>query len=167
MNPQRIVNLVGAMALSLTDEIATRTEALTPRDEPAAAIAIIGRSPAVTIRALSVDLGRSHAATVRLVDRLAADQLVVRRKSPLDGRAVELRLTADGELVHQRILAARHDRLGEILAALTETDRTYLGSIAEKVLVAIATGNRMTGKMCRLCDAEQCRTCPIDAVRCA
>lgn len=166
MKTERLLNLVGAMALTLSDEIVGRANALAPRDEPAAAIALIGRSPGVTIRALSVDLDLSHAATVRLVDRLALDEIVTRQKSAADGRAVELRLTPRGSEIYRAILQGRESRLSEALASISDEERDVLGRIAEKILVTMARDNVGTSRMCRLCDVEQCRTCPIDAVRC-
>ena len=47
-----------------------------------------------------------HHSTVGLVDRLAGRGLLRRSPSALDGRKVELRLTAKGEKVIQRLSAA-------------------------------------------------------------
>lgn len=165
MKTQRLTNLVGAMALTLSDEIVGLADALAPRGEPAAAIALIGRSSGVSIRALSMDLDLSHAATVRLVDRLALDQIVTRQRSIADGRAVELQLTTLGAEIYQQILNRRETRIIEVLAELSSDEKEILGKVSEKILVAIASGNARTSKMCRLCDVAQCRVCPIDAVR--
>ncbi|MFC3282146.1 MarR family winged helix-turn-helix transcriptional regulator [Litchfieldella rifensis] len=162
MKPERLQNLVGALALRLSDEIAEGAESLAPRDEPAAAIALIGRSPGWTIRYLSEDLGLSHAATVRLVDRLVGDGLMMRAKSTKDARAVELSLTPAGQEIYQRILDARHERLAVALSCLSDAEKDALGAIADKLLAAVAKGGACRSRICRFCDVQSCKTCPID-----
>ena len=61
----------------------------------------------VTINDLAQDLFLKHNSAVGLVDRLAAEGLVVRVASTLDKRKVELRLTPRGARLLAR-LAERH-----------------------------------------------------------
>ncbi|MGV2068360.1 MarR family transcriptional regulator [Agrobacterium sp. 22-226-1] len=162
MHSKRLQNIVGALALKIADNIAENTEVLAPRDDPAAAIALIGRSPRWTIRQLSNDLGLSHAATVRLVDRLVADSLMLREKSTKDGRAVELVLTQVGEQVYRDMLEARHHCLAKLLCRLSDEEREMLGKISEKLLALAAKNTTDRSRTCRLCDVANCKTCPMD-----
>lgn len=162
MKSERLQNIIGALALAVSDDLQKDAARQVPRDEPAAAIALIGRSPGWTIRQLSLDLSLSHAATVRLVDRLVADELMLRSRSETDGRAVALYLTEEGEKRYQQILLQRHQRLETLLDCLSEAEKDALGHISEKLLaqIAITTDNR--SRTCRFCDTGSCRTCPID-----
>ena len=66
-----------------------------------ALLAIKGTSGSeqVTIGALAESLMIKHNSAVGLVDRLAAQGLVVRRESPLDRRRVYLQLTEAGDRI--------------------------------------------------------------------
>lgn len=161
MTCNRTENLVGALALMLSDRIVKAADQLVPRGEPAAAIAIVGRSPGWTIRMLSTDLGLSHAATVRLVDRLVADDLMARGRATDDRRAVALSLTETGESTYQAMLESRHECVGEALKALSSDEKDLLGTIAGKLLGGGATQHDRS-RICRFCDVESCRSCPID-----
>jgi len=162
MKPRQFENLVGAMALMLSDEIVESTARFAPRHDPAAAIALIGRSPGWTIRNLSEDLELSHAATVRLVDRLVGDGLMKRSKSTRDARSVELSLTLTGRMLYEGILAARQERIAVMLSHLSDAERQSLGAIAGKLLAATASVSEHRSRTCRFCDTLSCRTCPID-----
>lgn len=162
METERLQNIVGALALTIADEIAEKTENFAPRDDPVAAIAVIGRSPNWTIRQLSNDLRLSHAATVRLVDRLVADDLMRRTKSTRDARAVELILTANGQHVYAEVLQARQASLKRLLSSLSHHEQDALGKIAEKLLSAGSNDKARRSRTCRLCDVVRCRTCPMD-----
>ena len=95
----------------------------------------------------------SHAATVRLIDRLRAEDLVVRRPSPVDGRAVALYLTEAGERRCDAILAVRQKRIAYALGALDESERETLGSLVSKLLTNLVhtedDGFRMSALQCR------------------
>ncbi|MEX0732452.1 MAG: MarR family transcriptional regulator [Aquisalimonadaceae bacterium] len=162
MKPERLQNLIGTLALTISDDLLKESSHLVPRDEPAAAIALVGRSPGWTIRQLSTDLVLSHAATVRLVDRLVDDGLMRRRRSATDGRAVALSLTSKGQSLYQEMLVRRHQRLGELLSSLTDEEKHALGVIGEKLLVLIAKTTDNRSRACRFCDTESCRRCPFD-----
>jgi DNA-binding MarR family transcriptional regulator len=62
---------------------------------------------------------RPHS-TVELVDRAEAAGLVQRVPDRDDGRVVRVRLTADGDLVLQKLTRAHLDRLHELAAVLDE-----------------------------------------------
>jgi DNA-binding MarR family transcriptional regulator len=63
--------------------------------------------PAMTMKDLAEQLLLTHHAAVQLVNRLARGGLAERAASPEDGRSVLLRLTADGDVLVDR-LASEH-----------------------------------------------------------
>src|SRR5262249_539370 len=67
----RLVNLVGALALGVTDEMrAAVAEAMPQGGETVSAVIVIGHAPAMSIDQLSRILRLTHGGAVRLVDRL-------------------------------------------------------------------------------------------------
>ena len=75
----RLVNLLGALALGVSDQIRSAiAEGMPLGGETAAALTVIGHAPALSIDQLSRVLRLSHAGTVRLVERLpvAAERLL-------------------------------------------------------------------------------------------
>ena len=164
MNHERDENMIGAFAIAVADMLTDNAGSIVPRREPPAAIAILGRSPGWTILQLSRDLGLSHAATVRLIDRLVSDGLVRRIRSTRDGRAVELFLTPGGEKLYDRMLSGRHDRLSELRSHLSESEMEALGAICAKMLTIVGSRQDRRSRICRFCDAAKCRTCPMDSL---
>jgi DNA-binding MarR family transcriptional regulator len=160
----RTANLLGALALALGDELrqATETGAAHGASAPAALV-VIGTYPGRTIDALRPALGLSHSGTVRLVDRLEADGLVV-RESGADARSVSLRLTAAGRSAMRALLAERRRAIEEPLAALTVQERRQLGQLSEKLLAAMTHTPAQADQYCRLCDEAACPTarCPVE-----
>lgn len=165
MTDPRLSNMFGALALSLADRIQEDASERVPRNEPAEALSLLGRSPGMTIRDLSRDIGLSHAATLRMIARLVDDGLVDRKGSVTDGRAVNLSLSIAGEAAYQTMLAERSDSISDALSILTQDERDNLGTIAEKLLCSVAVSRSNTSRMCRFCDVTACSTCPIDDVR--
>ena len=161
----RLENLVGALAMRISDEI----EDLGPRilngsvAAPASALTTIGLHPGISIRWLANGLTLSHPGTVRLVDRLVQTGLVERRAAEKDGRAVSLWLTKKGNDVCQSLLERRGHSLAGLLKSLTDKERAQLERIAVKLLTASYAGEAMAVRTCRWCDGEVCTDCPIDA----
>ncbi len=158
---QRDVNSVSALCLNLADEIGQAVAAFAPRNEPAQAIAYIGRAPSLTIRHLSGLLGLSHAATVRLVDRICADGLVMRSPSEEDGRAVGLSLTAQGQERYENMLSARSVLVERTLSVLNKEDRVAFAQLARKLLSSCIYSAEDAARGCRFCDVEACHDCPV------
>ena len=80
-------------------DIVRASSSRAPEAGPAAsALALIAHKPGLSIRMLSVGVGLSHAATVRLVDRLSTEGLVERREHSTDGRTRSLHLTEAGKV---------------------------------------------------------------------
>ncbi len=159
------MNLLGALALVLTDDMRAAVEERATRGANApAAIVSIGWAPGETIDTLSQTLGLSHSATVRLIDRLVADGLVERRRGA-DGRSAALYLTAAGRRCRKSSLAARRSVLAAALASLSDDEQRQLSQITEKILNAVTRNRTHADHICRLCDESVCplQTCPVEA----
>ena len=160
-------NVIGALAFALADRIGdATTDAAGVSGVPAAALAALhewaGDRP---IQKLAHGLRLSHSRTVRVIDRLEADGLALRRADPADGRSVHVALTPAGEEVARRVLAARAEALQGALASLPPGDRAAFARLAEQVLEGFITGRRHAAATCRMCDAHACGhydgRCPV------
>lgn len=155
-------NVVGAFALSLSDALLKATQLKSPKSISAAGLTLIGHVPDITIYELSFGLGLSHPGTVRLVDRMAADGLVTRKRSTTDGRAITLSLTDAGKTVEERILLSRREVLHDALSSLSSTELETFSTISAKLIAEMLTDEETALKICRLCDIDQCNNCPVD-----
>lgn len=163
MNGARLANLLGAFALGVNDRQRAAVLANAPDPSFAAALVTLAQEDDLTIRQLSEALRLSHAATVRLVDRLENDKLA-RRGSGADARSVALRLTAAGRRRVRPLLAARAAALAEILAPLPATQRRALEITLGVLLDRMTTSVPEAYALCRLCDIAVCdqRRCPVE-----
>lgn len=159
----RLANLVGALALSLEDEIQRAVQRqLGLQGEAAAALVSIGNSPGRSIGWLSHALLLSHSGTVRLLDRLESRGWVVRARLAEDAREAALQLTSAGREKRAAILRARRECLDRALGALAVKEQQRLCALTQKMLAALAEDERGDA-MCRLCDDSVCpqSQCPI------
>ncbi len=160
-------NLLGALALAVTDRVA---EAVTDRsgysESAAAALSaldqFLGRP---SIDRLSQVLGLSQSGTVRLVDRLEQDGLV-RRGPGEDGRITTVSLTPAGHRAARRLEATRLQVLDGVLEPLTDAERRTLSALVGRILVGMMREPGATRWMCRLCDLSACGRpaghCPLE-----
>lgn len=156
-------NLIGAVALALADEINRASSSTAPEEGPAAAaLALIGHEPGLSIRTLSNGVGLTHAGTVRLVDRLESLGYIERRLHATDGRTRSLHLTPEGEQSCESILRARDDVISRGMAVLTREEQRTLGALAERMLRAAVDDKADSYRICRLCDFRSCKKCPVD-----
>lgn len=163
MRERKIENVVGAMAVALSDSLHFGTQAQAPEPGPAAAaIALLGNEPGLTIEQLRRALRLSHPGTVRLVDRLAEEGLVERKASVEDRRAVALHLTSAGKASCTSILTARRASIAGALQSLDDGERETLGRIAEKLLGSLVQDANQAYQVCRLCDRQVCKACPVE-----
>lgn len=160
----RYANLLGALGLALADRLA---EASVPEAGGTAAQAVVrlyGRGAGRAIDVLAGTLGLSHSGTVRLVDRLAADGLVERRRGA-DQRSTALFLTPAGRRVARRLIARRAAEMQSLLGVLTVDQQAELSSLAAVILGELGRAPDAELRLCRLCDLEACgRTrgdCPV------
>jgi DNA-binding MarR family transcriptional regulator len=155
-------NLLGALVLTLSDRIREETEAvLGHAGGAAAALAVVAQQPGGTVEDLRRAIGRSHPATVRIVDRLVELGLVDRRPSGR-GPAVALTATAQGLERAREVVLVRRRVIREAMPDLTPEEATVLTGILDRALVR-AAGLPRGVTVCRLCDKGGCRRadCPV------
>ena len=159
-------NLLGALALAVTDRTSAAVGGAAGQSETAAvalsALHHFLEDPSVDL--LRQVLGLTPSGTVRLVDRLEDAGFVTRRPGR-DGRSVSLRLTASGRRAAERVSAARAEVLQSALAGLAPRERKALDELAGRVLAGLIRGPGATRWMCRLCDTTACGRqdgkCPV------
>ncbi|WP_174236533.1 MarR family winged helix-turn-helix transcriptional regulator [Stutzerimonas nosocomialis] len=164
MRNLKIENMVGALALALSDGVLQSTQNQAPEAGPAAAaIALLGHEPGMTIERLRRALRLSHPGAVRLVDRLVAEGVVERRPSATDRRAVALHLTEAGRANCEAVLAVRQDHIAHALETLSPIELETLGLLTEKLLRGLVRDLDQAYSVCRLCDPGVCTNCPVGA----
>ena len=93
---RRLENLLGALAVGLSDAISSAVETTAGHaGAMGAALATLAQEPGLSIEQLRVPLGRTQSATVRVVDQLAAEGYAERRPGR-DQRSVAVVLTPKG-----------------------------------------------------------------------
>jgi DNA-binding MarR family transcriptional regulator len=90
------------------------------------------REPAMLDLARHLDLEKS--SVTGLVDRAQRRGLVERGAAPHDGRAVHVRLTAEGRRLTEQIAAQADERLSGLLDTLPARDRARLSALAGAVV---------------------------------
>ena len=161
---KRLENLLGALAVGLSDSIGSAVEAAAGHTGAmGAALATLAQEPGLSIEQLRVPLGRTQSATVRVVDQLVAEGYAERRPGR-DNRSVAVYLTGKGTQAASRVLGSREDTLTAALGTLSAGERKTLTATLEKVLTAITTDRAHADHICRLCDLSVCpeRVCPVE-----
>jgi DNA-binding MarR family transcriptional regulator len=161
LDDDRRDNLLGAFVLAVADRLRLETEtAVGHTGASAAALVTVAQFPDRTIEFLRGTVGLSHPATVRVVDRLVDDGLVVRRPAPR-GPAVALAATPAGRRRAREILDARRRVLAGALPELSEAESAALVGLLERALAHLSDRPRTT--ICRLCDTRRCERgeCPV------
>jgi MarR family transcriptional regulator, negative regulator of the multidrug operon emrRAB len=156
-------NLLGAVGLAVADRIgSTARDVLRHAGETPAALVVIGYGLGPSNDQLRRILGLSHPGMVRLIDRLVADGLVVRRQG-YDKRAIALYLTEQGDLLRERLLKGRLSAIRPLVDCLTVTEQENLNVILRKMLSSTEPSDLERCTLCRLCDDRVCINCPIPA----
>jgi len=161
---KRLENLLGALAVALSDVIGSAVETATGHaGAMGAALATLAQEPGLGIEQLRVPLGRTQSATVRVVDQLVAEGYAERRAGR-DSRSVAVVLTDKGNQAAARVLGSREDALTDALDVLGPGERKTLTAALEKVLAAITTDRAHADHICRLCDLAACpeKVCPVE-----
>ncbi|MBX9910902.1 MAG: MarR family transcriptional regulator [Beijerinckiaceae bacterium] len=159
----RTANLLGAVGLAVADRIENTARAiLNHAGETPAALVVIGYGLGPSNDQLRRILGLSHPGSVRLVDRLVADELVERREGR-DRRAIALYLTERGAVLREKLLIGRLAAIRPLLMSLTESEQGVLAELLHKMLASMDTTDLERCKLCRLCDDRVCSDCPIPA----
>jgi MarR family transcriptional regulator, negative regulator of the multidrug operon emrRAB len=163
---ERASNLLGALALTLTDrtDAAVRDQVGMSGSDAAALVTLRNYAEGRPLEALRRALALSHPAVVRVADRLQARGLVERRRGEHDGRAVALRLTPAGRRAAEAARAARAGAIAKSLRALDAEQLRTLAPLLERMLDAETTDVTASYVICRLCDPDVCGhpdRCPV------
>jgi MarR family transcriptional regulator, negative regulator of the multidrug operon emrRAB len=149
--------MLGGLSVAISDRVRAGSR-------EAALVALDSHSD-VSVVHLSRALGRSHSATVRLIDGLVRDGLVA-REAGQDSRTVALRLTEAGETAAAEVRRTRAACLDELVDALSEQHVTGLELVLERLLAASARDRDSRWRTCRLCEESRCESlghpCPVD-----
>jgi DNA-binding MarR family transcriptional regulator len=153
----REANLLGALALVVTDQTAQTVAAMAGQSVSAAAAlsALHQFLDRPTLDRLGNVLGLTHSGAVRLVDRLADAGLVTRGAGD-DGRSRSVALTEAGQRLAERITAARAALLTNALDGLSPTERQTLHTLMGRVMANIVHSKDGGPWICRLCDLTAC-----------
>jgi DNA-binding MarR family transcriptional regulator len=153
----RQANVLGALALVVTDQTAQTIAAAAGQSVSAAAAlsALHHFLDRPTLDRLRQVLGLTPSGAVRLVDRLADAGLVTRGRGG-DGRSRSVALTEAGERVAEQITAARAALLTDALDGLTPAERQTLDKLMGRVMANIVRSKDGGAWICRLCDLEAC-----------
>jgi MarR family transcriptional repressor of emrRAB len=166
MRDDRLVNLLGVVAIGLADASVGDVAEAAGIDTTAAAalVAMLDLTKSGSVRRLSQLIGISHSGTVRLVNRLAELDLL-ERKPGTDNRSVSVTLTRRGGTLARRLRSQRHAAIAAALTGLTPQQLEQLGAICELV-IANLTAARLDqrdagrppsgGALCRMCDPGAC-----------
>jgi DNA-binding MarR family transcriptional regulator len=164
----RTANLLGALGIVLADALADAAEPAGGTTTATALVALSGPSSGASIDALAGVVRLSHSGTVRLVDRLAADGLLERRRG-VDQRSTALVLTPAGRRTARQVLRKREANLQFALALLTDDQQDVLRDLAERLLGELGADRDAEARLCRLCDLEACGRsrgeCPVAPAR--
>jgi len=164
MKAQRLENLLGALALSVTDAVARSIEE-TEGAYGSDTFALVLLQHAETLRTdvLSRQLRLAQSSTVRLVDRMEREGLV-RRETGVDRRTVLVSLTARGLRAAEKVLSVRQNVLRNLLGELSDSEKSSLQAITTKLLTRLTTDLASGEQNCRLCDEDACglAECPVE-----
>ncbi len=165
--PARTANLVGALALAVTDRcVHAAAEADGRTESDAAALSAIDQFLGGTsIDRLASVLGLSQSGAVRVVNRLVEEDLL-QRGPGLDARVTSVMVTSAGHRAARRIESARLRLLEEALESLDAHEQEVLATLAGKVLVGMMREPGATRWTCRLCHLGACGRrsghCPVE-----
>jgi DNA-binding MarR family transcriptional regulator len=150
-------NLLGALALVITDQTADAAAAGAGQSLSAAAAlsALHHFLDRPTIDRLRRVLGLTPSGAVRLVDRLAEAGLVTRGRG-VDGRSRSVALTPAGRRAALRVSAARAGLLSGALAGLSAADRQALHALLGRIMANVVQAKEGGAWICRLCDLTAC-----------
>ncbi len=155
----RLENLVGAWALTVSDELSE----LTASDR--SALTTLLAHPDRTVRWLADVLRMTDAGATRLVARLDGRGLVQRTRGE-DGRERRVRLTPLGRRTASAVLTERESALARALSPLDDGERADLERLLDKLVGASGDSRLSALRTCRLCDRGACapeaRTCPLE-----
>ena len=154
--PAALANVLGALALVVTDEmIAAVTEGGGSVSDAAALSALSEFLDGATIDRVHRVLGLTPSGAVRLVDRLVDAGVATRGPGP-DGRSRAVLLTRAGRDRAVQVQAARASYLTSLLAGLSRAEVGDLHRLLGRVLANVVAAKDGGAWTCRLCDLTAC-----------
>src|SRR5262245_54938532 len=169
----RLANIFGALSISVSDRL-LGGHGLGGFGAPidhvtaGAAVSLLRWMPGIPMPRLAGYLGLSQSAAVRLIDRLAGADLVVRSREP-GQHQVRVRVTRRGAATARRIHRARARVLERLVQDLSARDRQDLLRVSEQLARRLPNDHSHAMHVCRLCHFRSCgddQECPVwDAVR--
>ena len=161
----RLVNLTGACALALVDDIDAAIEDTSEMvaGSPAALTTLLAY-PGQSLDAVRRILRLTPSGAGRLIDRLAVAGFVERRAGHDDQRFISLHLTARGIKVAKLIVQSRRTAVAMPLEVLTASEQKTLEQLLDKVLRALTPDRERCDHICRLCEVNACpqEICPVE-----
>lgn len=152
MTKKATANKLGALSLALTDATADGSGELSP--SAVAAVLTLRQHAALGTTELAGVVGLSQPACTRMVDKLVADGLVVRR--PAEGRVVPIALTDEGRRLGELMQARRLGVLRDVVEVLDKKERKDFDRLLDKLLAAAVRDPAHARRICRLCDRRAC-----------
>lgn len=161
----RLVNLLGAFAVALSDAIRRTSAERTMLPEPLpAALIQIGSFSGDSSERLSKNIALSQSATARVIQRLKENGLLNIEASTQDRRAIKLKLTELGERQRSEALAARAEVISGITSLLSSGEKELLTKVIERVFPIVVPDRSTSDFTCRYCDIKSCpqECCPAE-----
>ena len=157
----RGANVLGALALAVSDRMSDAVAAAAGQSQTAAATlsALHHFLDAPSVDRLRQVLGLTSSGTVRLLDRLEAAGYVT-RGAGRDGRSTAVTLTVAGREAAERVARARAQLLSDTLSSLSDEEHATFEALVSKVLVGMMREPGAVRWICRLCDTGLCRGAP-------
>ncbi|WP_242039756.1 hypothetical protein [Anabaena sphaerica] len=87
--------------------------------------------------------------------------MILRERCSVDRRAVELKLTQEGEAMVGKIHQVRLLALEEAIASLSSKNRLHLCRITNQILFSLTKTKDSALTICCLCDETNCLNCPV------
>ncbi|MDE1182617.1 MarR family winged helix-turn-helix transcriptional regulator [Paraburkholderia sp.] len=161
---QRTENLLGVLALLVTDELNAQPAVSALSGATARAMLnSVAQYPDSSIEVLREAVDLSHPAAVRAIAGLV-DAGLIEKKDGADKRAVAVALTAAGRREIRRMHNAREQMLERVLSHLDADERSAFETMLIKILWHETRDPAHAMQLCRLCDDKPCLKagCPVE-----
>jgi DNA-binding MarR family transcriptional regulator len=99
-----------------------------------ALVEYVASHPECGVRQIAEGLGLSPPTVSVGIKHLEETGVIERKVHPLDKRALQLSLTADGRELHQQMLGFRRQMLSKLLSGLSPQETVQLLDLLEKAL---------------------------------
>jgi DNA-binding MarR family transcriptional regulator len=165
MRTPQLENLLGALAIAVTDAVAHGIEESEGAyGSDTFALVLLQHAGALRMDVLARQLRLAQSSTVRLVDRMEREGLVRRIAGNDDRRTVMVSLTPRGLRSAGRVIHARRNVLQDLVGKLSASERSALHTICAKLLTSLTVDLASGEQNCRLCDEEACdlACCPVE-----